>query len=98
MNAYELLQQLNLSDETERIEAKRAQDIGKSILQTLCAFANEPGLGGGWLLLGVARDDMALFPSYAVEGIPNPDKLSADLASQCASVFNQRLQVDISTE
>jgi len=97
MNAYELLQQLNFSDETERIEAKRAQDIGKSILQTLCAFANEPGLGGGWLL-GVARDDMALSPGYAVEGIPNPDKLSADLASQCASVFNQRLQVDISTE
>jgi len=95
MNAYELLQQLNLSDETERIEAKRAQDIGKSILETICAFANEPGLGGGWLLLGVVQDDMA---GYAVEGVPNPDKLSADLASQCASMFNQRVQVNISTE
>jgi len=41
---------------------------------------------------------MALFPGYAVEGVPNPDKLSADLASQCASVFNQRVQVSIRTE
>jgi len=98
MNAHELLQQLNLSDETERIEVKRAQDIGKSILETICAFANEPGLGGGWLLLGVLRDDMALFPGYVVEGVPNPDKLSADLASQCASVFNQRVRVEINTE
>jgi len=98
MNAYELLQRLNLTDETERIEAKRAQQIGKSILETICAFANEPGLDGGWLLLGVVRDEMALFPGYAVEGVSDPDKLATDLASQCASVFNQRLRVDIRTE
>ena len=98
MNAQELLQRLNLLDENERIEAKRAQESGKSILQTICAFANEPGLDGGWLLLGVTREEMALFPGYEVEGVPNPDKLSADLASQCASMFNLPLRVDISTE
>lgn len=98
MNAHELLQQLNLLDENERIEAKRAQEAGKSLLETICAFANEPGLNGGWLLLGVTREELALFPGYEVEGVANPDKLSADLASQCASVFNQPLRVDISTE
>lgn len=64
MNAQELLESLNVLDEHERIEAKRAREIGKSVLETVCAFANEPNLGGGWLLLGVARDDLALFPSY----------------------------------
>lgn len=53
MTAVELLESLNLLDEHERIEAKRASDIGKSLLETVCAFANEPCLGGGWLLLGV---------------------------------------------
>ena len=55
MTALELLQSLNLLDETERIEAKRASEAGKSLLETGCAFANEPGLGGGWLVLGVVR-------------------------------------------
>ncbi|MDO8861006.1 ATP-binding protein [Haliea sp. E1-2-M8] len=98
MNASELLQNLNLLDENERIEAKRAKKSGKSILETVCAFANEPNLGGGWLLLGVVREEMALFPGYDVEGVPHPDQLSSDLASQCATTFNQPVRVDISTE
>jgi ATP-dependent DNA helicase RecG len=98
MNAQELLQNLTLLDETERIEAKRARDIGKSMLETICAFANEPHLGGGWLLLGVGQGKSTPFPSYEVQGVPNPDKLSADLASQCASVFNIPVRLDIGTE
>ena len=98
MNAQELLESLTLLDENERIGAKRAQDVGKSLLETICAFANEPGMDGGWLLLGVAPDEQALFPGYAVEGVTDPDKLSADIASQCASVFNMPLRVDIRTE
>lgn len=98
MDAQELLESLNLLDESERIEAKRAQEAGKSLLETICAFANEPHLGGGWLLLGVAPDEQALFPGYAVEGVPQPDKLSADLASQCATAFNRPLRVEIRTE
>lgn len=47
MTALELLESLNLLDENEHIEAKRASEVGKSILETICAFANEPGLGGG---------------------------------------------------
>lgn len=98
MTAQELLERLNLLDENERIEAKSASEVGKSLLETVCAFANEPGLGGGWLLLGVAREDMALFPGYEVQGIEQPDKISADLASQAASVFNRPLRLDIRTE
>lgn len=98
MTAIELLESLNLLDEQERIEAKRASEAGKSILETVCAFANEPGMGGGWLALGIVREELALFPAYEVEGITNPDKISSDIANQCRDVFNIPLRVDISTE
>ena len=34
-----------------RLEAKSGSQIGASVMQTLCAFANEPGLVGGNILL-----------------------------------------------
>jgi ATP-dependent DNA helicase RecG len=98
VTALDLLENLNLLDEHERVEAKTAQDVGRSLLETICAFANEPDLGGGWILLGVQREESALFPAYEVVGLPDPDKLSADLASQCASSFNRPLRVSIQTE
>lgn len=98
MSALDLLESLNLLDENEHIEAKRASEVGKSILETICAFANEPGLGGGWLLLGVVREDQALFPAYEVEGIDHPEKLSTDIATQCRNSFNQSVRVEINTE
>jgi ATP-dependent DNA helicase RecG len=98
VTALELLESLNLLDEQERIEAKRASEAGKSVLETICAFANEPGLGGGWLLLGVVRDEQGPYPSYEVEGIEQPEKLGTDIATQCRNTFNQPVRVDISTE
>ena len=50
--AEELLEQLQLLDECPRIEAKRGTEIGSSVMQTVCALANELGLGGGYILLG----------------------------------------------
>ncbi len=44
--ARDLIDELNAADEHVGIEAKRGREIGKSILETVCAFANEPGLGG----------------------------------------------------
>lgn len=88
MTPLELLQQLNDLDEHPRIEAKEGSAMGKSILESVCAFANEPGLGGGWLLLGVKPDEQAFWRQYEVVGVPNSDQLQADLASQCAAVFN----------
>ena len=88
MSPLELLRQLNELDERPRIEAKSGSDMGKSILETVCAFANEPGMSGGWLLLGVAPDEQAFWPQYEVIGVLNLDKLQTDLTTQCANTFN----------
>ena len=97
--AEDLLQELTALDESHRIEAKLARQIDRSVMETICAFANEPGLGGGYLLLGVGRDQQDLFSyAYRVEGVQGPDKLQADLASQCASVFNRPLRPRVSVE
>lgn len=92
-SANDLLAELNAIDESVNIEAKRASEIGKSVLETVIAFANEPGLGGGHLLLGVSwktneKGDVV----YWAEGLADPDKAQRDLASQCASLPNQVLR------
>ncbi|KAA6317852.1 hypothetical protein EZS27_032062 [termite gut metagenome] len=51
----EIIEQLNVTDESVSIEAKRAGKIDKSVMETVNAFSNEPNLGGGYLLLGVER-------------------------------------------
>lgn len=98
-SAQELLDELNASDESPRIEAKRAREIGKSVLETVIAFANEPGMDGGHLLLGV---DWSINDKgdtvYRSEGVPAPDKLQQDLASQCASMLSFPLRPEISVE
>lgn len=94
----ELIEKLNLSDECTSIEAKKASAIDRSILETICAFANEPGLEGGSILLGVERDESSLFPSYVVCGVEHTDKLQLDLSTQCASVFNQPLRPEITVD
>ena len=98
--ARELFKDLNAGDEGVRIEAKRASEVGKSIMETICAFANEPDLDGGYLLLGAVRRgfDENGFPTYEPENIANPDKLQTDIANQCASVFNIRIRPQIETE
>lgn len=99
MRLRELLDQLRSLDENARLEVKRGSEVGESILQTICAFSNEPGLGGGTILLGVERtDEGMLFPDYTVRGVPDPDKVQADLVSQCRSVFNVPLSVTITAE
>ena len=88
MSAAEIYERLVNFDESEHIEAKRGSDIGTAAMETICAFANEPALGGGYLLLGVMREEMALFPSYEVVGVADSDKLASDLASRCRTDFN----------
>nr|WP_311538521.1 ATP-binding protein [Ornithobacterium rhinotracheale] len=67
------------------------------MLETVCAFSNEPGLGGGYILLGVTEEENTPFPSYTIAGVQNPDKLQLDLSTQCADRFNVtvRPQIDI---
>ncbi len=92
MTAAELLRQLNEVDECPGIEAKTGSESGKSALKTVCALTNEPRLGGGFLLFGVSRSDDLFGSRYDVVGVPDPDKLQADLASQCNSVFNRGIR------
>lgn len=96
MNEY--LDLLNSLDENERLEAKRGSEIGPSVLETVCAFANEPGLQGGTLLLGIVRDESDMFSPYVVEGVELPDTLGANLATQCREQFNLPVRVQIATE
>ena len=93
--AQELLDELNAADESTGIEAKRSSKIGKSILETVCAYANEPGLGGGYLLLGVVPVENSFWPMYEPVGIENPDKIQADLASQCGAMLNTAIRPQI---
>ena len=97
VTAQAVLEQLRQLDESDRIEAKRASAIGQSLLETVCALANEPGLGGGWLLLGVVKASETP-GDYWVAGIADPDKLLGDLHSKCASVFNVPLRIQARAE
>lgn len=98
-SAADLLEELNAVDESTRIEAKRATELGKSVMQTVIAFANEPGLEGGYLLLGVdwsinEKGDTV----YRAVGLPDPDKVQRDLATQCAGMLSVTLRPEMQTE
>jgi ATP-dependent DNA helicase RecG len=97
-SALELLQELREIGEHERIEAKRGSSISHSVMETVCAFANEPHLGGGWILLGLEEDHSSLFSDFRVAGIADSDKLQNDLQSQCRSVFNAPVSVQMKPE
>ncbi|MFB2118970.1 ATP-binding protein [Parapedobacter sp. 2B3] len=96
--ARELIQQLNHTDECNWIEAKRGSAVDRSILETVCAFSNEPGLGGGYILLGVEQESISLFPSYEITGVEQTDKVQLDLGTQSASMFNQPIRPSIQVE
>ena len=98
--AKELFAELNSFDENRRIEAKSASAVGKSMMETVCAFANEPGLCGGYLLLGAKRTGMAEdgSPVYEPENIENTDKIQSDFVAMCNSMFNVRIRPIINVE
>jgi len=96
--AQELYHLLNDSDECRFIEAKTASDKSRSILETVCAFANEPNAGGGYLLLGVSAGKNPNTQKYVVTGIENTDKMQLDLSSQCNTIFNKPVRVEMQVE
>jgi ATP-dependent DNA helicase RecG len=99
-SAASLLDELRTVDESHTIEAKAATRIDRSVLETVCAFSNEPGLGGGYLLLGASESSQPTNFSrgYDVTGVPQPDQAQSDLASQCASAFNHAVRPQVSVE
>ncbi len=88
----QLYQELLALDEHTRIEAKRASEIGKSIMQTVCAFANEPGLGGGFILLGVCEPDDE-HKTFWVQGIEDADNILNRLQNNCRNQFEQSVAI-----
>lgn len=94
----EILERLNNTDEVNNLEAKRGTAVDRSIMETVCAFSNEPGLGGGTILLGVVRDETMLFPYYKATGVQQSDKIQLDFATQAASLFNIPIRPEIEVE
>ncbi|MCH8568893.1 MAG: putative DNA binding domain-containing protein [Balneolales bacterium] len=97
-SALELFDLLNEQDECDWIEAKGGHESSHSVMETVCAFANEPGLGGGYILLGVAEDRSTPFPKYITINIADPDKSQKDFVSQCSSMFNTPVRPKVSVE
>ncbi len=91
----ELWEILTNQDESTEIEAKKASEVGKSCWETISAFSNEPGLGGGYLLLGIKSSEESDTNHYEIEGIADPDKIQRDLATQCREVFNITIRPQI---
>lgn len=94
----EIWERLTSVDESDTIEAKRGSNIGDSILETISAFSNEPELGGGYILLGVAKKENALFPDYEIVGIEKPDELQNTLSTRCRNEFNIVIRPQIKVE
>lgn len=99
MTAADALEKLRLMDESAQIDAKAAtHGIGDSLLESISAFSNEPGLSGGYLLLGVERDQSSLFdeiPTYSVVGVSSPDQLQNTVANRCRNDFNTPVRPEI---
>jgi len=97
--AQYLFDLLNESDECVWIEAKGIGDTTTSIMETVCSYANEPGLGGGYILMSISVDNSESVPvQYKVDPLPDPDKIQSDIATQCASMFNIPVRPQITIE
>jgi ATP-dependent DNA helicase RecG len=97
-SALELFTQLNSLDETPWIEAKLSSEVGKSLMETVNSYSNEPGLQEGYILIGVMAIQDSLFPEYKVVGVEYPDKIQQEIATQSAIMFNIPVRPIISVE
>lgn len=99
LSASEILERLRIADETTEIEAKSSGKIGNSVLQTVSALANEPGLRGGYIVFGVEENEGGLFGStFDVVGVENPGKTQSDLATQCRDTLHPPVRPEIFVE
>lgn len=97
-SSTELFDLLNALDETPWIEAKLSSEVGKSLMESINSFSNEPGLIEGYILIGVKEMQESLFPEYQISGVENPDKIQQEIATQCATLFNIPIRPNISIE
>ena len=87
-------QQLLAGGELRHIEAKKASGgVGDSIMQTVCAFANEPNIGHGYLLLGVSEPNDE-HDNFWISGVSDTDNVLNQLQGNCRNQFNRMVQID----
>jgi ATP-dependent DNA helicase RecG len=100
LSYLELLDRLQNRDECTRIEAKQSRKaLGKSVLETISAFSNEAGLGGGYLVLGLKKNDNEdPEKRYTIQGVDDPDKIQQELAGVCRNNFNIPISPEIIPE
>ncbi len=85
----DLINTLQNSGENERIEAKRTiNSLGKSLLETISAFSNEPGLGGGYLVLGLTKNTIEQPPYYSITGLRDPEQAQSEVVTLCRQCFS----------
>lgn len=94
----ELWELLTTQDESQQIEVKQGSEVSKSCWETISAFSNEPGLGGGYLILGIQDPTKSQTRQYEIVGVSDPDKIQRDLTSQCNTTFNIPLRPQINLE
>ena len=99
--AQDIFDKLNNVDEDKRIEAKSGSKIDRSLMETICSFSNEPGMGGGDIILGVECSGITnenAVKTYNAVGVEDADKLQSDIATQCSCMFNIAVRPDVSIE
>jgi ATP-dependent DNA helicase RecG len=65
----------------------------------VCSYANEPGLGGGYILMSISADDSeSATTHYKIDVMSDPDKLQSNIATQCASMFNMPVRPQMTIE
>ncbi len=94
----ELFELLNEQDECPWIEAKGGGESTHSVMETVCAYCNEPGLGGGYIIMGIAEDTVSLEHEYKVVSVKDSDKFQRDFATQCAGMFNIPVRPEVTVE
>ncbi len=84
-----LIDELQNAGETDRIEAKQVTNhLGKSLFETISAFSNEPRMGGGYLILGLAKNFSEFPPYYSATGIKDLEQKQSEIATLCRQNFN----------
>ena len=97
-SAQELYSLLIQADESVWIETKGIGDTYQSLMESVCSFSNEPGLGGGYILYGIGEHKGETGKDrFVVEGVSDCDKAQTDISTQCGNMFNisVRPRIDI---
>ena len=98
MDIEELIKELRITQETSRIEAKTASQLGKAILESICAFSNEPNIDRGIILLGIEEIEIGEEVQYIVRGVDSPDKIQKEITTSCATIFNRVIRPEFTTQ